>query len=168
MINEKDMKGLANDISMILENVACLGRDAHGEYISRCTALLINKVKQAILAEKIKDDGESDDPGTPLDTIIEKGIPKEQVNVFMGKSKLPSMMEDYIKSLKYNGDMKNLKKVVEQETAWLEHIVNHVEYFSSLFETKYKLGNGEFDYVGIKLKKELTSVINRLNKANEN
>ena len=37
--------------------------------------------------------------GTPLDTIMEKGIPKEQINVFMGKSKLPSMMEDYIKSL---------------------------------------------------------------------
>ncbi len=41
---------------------------------------------------------------TPLDTIIEKGIPKEQVNVFMGKSKLPSMMEDYIKSLNQNKD----------------------------------------------------------------
>jgi len=42
--------------------------------------------------------------GTPLDTIIEKGIPKEQMNVFMGKSKLPSMMEDYIKSLNQNKD----------------------------------------------------------------
>ena len=38
----------------------------------------------------------------PLDIITEKGIPKQQMSVFMGKSKLPSMMEDYIKSLNQN------------------------------------------------------------------
>lgn len=46
----------------------------------------------------IKNNKEKYITGTPLDTIMEKGIPKEQINVFMGKSKLPSMMEDYIKS----------------------------------------------------------------------
>jgi competence CoiA-like predicted nuclease len=35
---------------------------------------------------------------------MEKGIPKKQLNVFMGKSKLPSIMEDYIKSLNQNKD----------------------------------------------------------------
>ncbi len=50
----------------------------------------------------IKNNQEKYITGTPLDTIIEKGILKEQVNVFMGKSKLPSMMEDYIKSLNQN------------------------------------------------------------------
>lgn len=46
----------------------------------------------------IKNNKEKYITGTPLNTIMEKGIPKEQINVFMGKSKLPSMMEDYIKS----------------------------------------------------------------------
>jgi hypothetical protein len=50
----------------------------------------------------IKNNKEKYITGTPLDTIMEKGIPKEQINVFMGKSKLPSMMEDYIKSLNQN------------------------------------------------------------------
>lgn len=52
----------------------------------------------------IKNNEEKYITGTPLDTIMEKGIPKEQINVFMGKSKLPSMMEDYIKSLNQNKD----------------------------------------------------------------
>tara|TARA_R110002096_G_scaffold167534_1_gene337646 strand:+ start:364 stop:555 length:192 start_codon:yes stop_codon:yes gene_type:complete len=60
--------------------------------------------------------------------------------------------------------MKNLKKVVEQETALLEHILDR---YGFLFETKYKLGNGEFNYVGRDLKKELTTVMNRLNQAND-
>jgi hypothetical protein len=50
----------------------------------------------------IKNNGEKYRTGTPLDIIMEKGIPKEQMNVFMGKSKLPSMMEDYIKFLNQN------------------------------------------------------------------
>ena len=55
----------------------------------------------------IKNNEEKYITGTPLDTIMEKGIPKEQINVFMGKSKLPSMMEDYIKSLNQNKDENN-------------------------------------------------------------
>jgi hypothetical protein len=55
----------------------------------------------------IKNNGEKYKTGTPLDTIMEKGIPKVRMSVFMGKSQLPSMMEDYIKSLKQNPDETN-------------------------------------------------------------
>ena len=52
----------------------------------------------------IKNNKEKYITGSPLDVIMEKGIPKGQINVFMGKSQLPSMMEDYIKTLNQNKD----------------------------------------------------------------
>jgi hypothetical protein len=55
-------------------------------------------------------------------------------------------------------------KVVDQESALLEHIIYR---YSFLFETKYKLANGEFNHVGKDLKKELNSIINRLTEAIE-
>ena len=51
-------------------------------------------------------------------------------------------------------------KVVDQEAAYLQHIIRQ---YSFLFETKYKLGNGEYNHVGNDLKKELTALMNRLN-----
>ena len=63
--------------------------------------------------------------------------------------------------------MENSKiiEVVEQETAWLEHLVHK---YSFVFDNaKYKLGNGEFNCPGEDFKKELTAVMNRLNKAIE-
>ena len=57
----------------------------------------------------IKNNGEKYKTGTPLDTIMEKGTPKKQLNVFMGKSKLPSIMEDYIKSLNQNKEVNKHK-----------------------------------------------------------
>ena len=54
----------------------------------------------------IKNNGEKYRTGTPLDAIMEKGIPKEQMNIFMGKSQLPNMMDDYIKLLNQKKDEK--------------------------------------------------------------
>ena len=54
----------------------------------------------------IKNNGEKYRTGTPLDVIMEKGIPKEQMNIFMGKSQLPNMMDDYIKLLNQKKDEK--------------------------------------------------------------
>lgn len=53
----------------------------------------------------IKNNEEKYRTGTPLDIITEKGITKQQMSVFIGKSKLPSMMEDYIKSLNQNKEV---------------------------------------------------------------
>jgi hypothetical protein len=49
MINEKDKKTLEWEINAALENVACLGRDAYGEYINKMTTYLMNKIHQADL-----------------------------------------------------------------------------------------------------------------------
>jgi hypothetical protein len=49
MINEKDKKTLEWEINAALENVACLGRDAYGEYIKNTTAYLMNKIHLADL-----------------------------------------------------------------------------------------------------------------------
>jgi hypothetical protein len=49
MINEKDKKALEREINAVLENVACLGRDAYGEYIKNTTAYLMNKIHLADL-----------------------------------------------------------------------------------------------------------------------
>ena len=56
----------------------------------------------------IKNNEEKYRTKTPLDIITENGYTKGEMSVFinhyliMGESKLPSMMEDYIKSLNQN------------------------------------------------------------------
>jgi hypothetical protein len=47
MINEKNKKSLEWEINAVLENVACLGRDAYGEYINKMTTYLMNKIHLA-------------------------------------------------------------------------------------------------------------------------
>ena len=49
MINEKDKKILEDDIHTVLENVACSGRDADGDYISKMTEYIMAKIHLADL-----------------------------------------------------------------------------------------------------------------------
>jgi len=43
--NEPDYNGIERNIEMALENCACLGRDAYGEYIAKLKKGLINSIK---------------------------------------------------------------------------------------------------------------------------
>jgi hypothetical protein len=40
------MEELENHIKVALENTACLGRDAYGSYIERCTKSIMEKIKE--------------------------------------------------------------------------------------------------------------------------
>ena len=44
-MTETQLKALEIQIKMSLENCACLGRDAYGDYIDRLTASLIEQIK---------------------------------------------------------------------------------------------------------------------------
>ena len=46
--NTRDTKlnAIRRDIVMSLENCACLGRDAYGDYINKLTESLMNKIKE--------------------------------------------------------------------------------------------------------------------------
>ena len=48
-MNEKELrkqisKEIENDLTMVLENVACLGRDAYGNYIDMMKKMILNKI----------------------------------------------------------------------------------------------------------------------------
>jgi hypothetical protein len=82
----------------------------------------------------IKNNEEKYRTGTPLDIITEKGIPKQQMSVFIGKSKLPSMMEDYIKSL-------NQKKMSKEEL--IEEILDIIHSENSGLSTHQRVSEIE-------------------------
>jgi hypothetical protein len=44
-MSESELKEIENQIKWSLENCACLGRDAYGQYIDNLTAGIINKIK---------------------------------------------------------------------------------------------------------------------------
>ena len=43
-LREKIAKDIEYDLTIVLENCACLGRDAYGAYIEKCKKLIINKI----------------------------------------------------------------------------------------------------------------------------
>jgi len=45
-LREKIAKEIGFELEIILENVACLGRDAYGDYIEKCKRSILNKIKQ--------------------------------------------------------------------------------------------------------------------------
>jgi hypothetical protein len=53
-INAYMLNNIENDIEYVLENVACLGRDAYGAYNERMKEFLVLSIQKVVMQERIR------------------------------------------------------------------------------------------------------------------
>lgn len=69
IIDDNTLTSIKNDIEYVLENVACLGRDAYGAYNEKMRDLIVLSVRKALIEERIRT--MESERTEVIDTIIE-------------------------------------------------------------------------------------------------